>query len=90
MNWNDIFTVLAVVITNLGTVLALYMNLDRKLDENRRETNSILQGIREEMKEFRVDMKQFQGRLERLDTEFVQHMMHLHNPSEKQKDSKCK
>jgi hypothetical protein len=71
MHWEQILTVFAVIATNLGTVLALYMNLDKKLEENRKETNSILEGIRQ-------DMKDFHGRLERQDAEFKAHIFHCH------------
>lgn len=71
MNWDQILTVFAVIATNLGTVLALYINLDKKMDENRKETNSILEAIRQEMKDFH-------GRLERQDAEFKAHLMHFH------------
>jgi hypothetical protein len=52
IGWSEILTVFAVVATNFGTVLALYINLDKKLDENRKETNAILEGIRQEMRDF--------------------------------------
>lgn len=52
MDWTQILTVFAVIATNLGTVLSLYINLDKKLDENRKETNQILEGIRQDMKDF--------------------------------------
>jgi hypothetical protein len=79
MNWDQILTVFAVIATNLGTVLALYMQLDRKLDENRyaldkkldenrKETNAILSGIQAEMKDFH-------GRLERQDAEIKAHLL---------------
>ena len=48
----EVITVFAIVATNLGTVIALYVNMDKKLDENRKETNDILRGIQEEMKDF--------------------------------------
>ena len=52
MDWTQVLTVFAVIATNLGTVITLYCQLDKKLDEQRRETNDILKGIREEMKDF--------------------------------------
>lgn len=52
MDWTQVLTVFAVIATNLGTIIALYMQLDRKLDENRKETNDILRGIQEEIKDF--------------------------------------
>lgn len=52
MHWEQILTVFAVIATNLGTVLALYLQLDKKLEEHRKETNEILRGIQLEMKDF--------------------------------------
>lgn len=63
MHWDMIIAIFAVIITNLGTVIALYINLDKKLeenrinldkklDENRKETNEILRGIQQEIKDF--------------------------------------
>jgi hypothetical protein len=56
MHWDQILTVFAVIATNLGTVLALYFNLDKKLEEHRRETNEILKGIQAEMKDFHTKL----------------------------------
>ncbi len=52
MEWTQVLTVFAIVATNLGTVIVLYCQLDRKLDENRKDTHLILQGIQSEIKEF--------------------------------------
>jgi hypothetical protein len=52
MDWTQILTVFAVIATNLGTVITLYCQLDKKLDEHRRETTQILLGIQQEMKDF--------------------------------------
>lgn len=52
MHWDMIVAIFAVIITNLGTVIALYINLDKKLDENRKETLEILRGIQQEIKDF--------------------------------------
>ena len=52
MEWAHVLTVFAIVATNLGTVIALYCQLDRKLDEQRKETTAILLGIQQEMKDF--------------------------------------
>jgi hypothetical protein len=62
-DWIVFISVLAVVVANLGTVIALHFHLDKKIDENRKETNNILQSIAQEMKDFH-------GRLERQDAEF--------------------
>lgn len=75
MHWDQILTVFAVIATNLGTVLALYLNLDRKLEENRKETNDILKSIRDEMTEFHQVIRDFHGRQERIDAEFKAHLL---------------
>jgi len=41
-----------VVATNLGTVIALYCQTDKKMEEHRKETSDILRGIHQEMKDF--------------------------------------
>lgn len=71
MHWDQILTVFAVIATNLGTIIALYFQMDKKLDDHRRDTNAILEAIRQ-------DMRDFHGKLERQDAEFKAHMMHLH------------
>jgi len=48
----EIITVFAIMATNIGTVLMLYFQLDRKLDEGRRDTQDIIRSIQEEMKDF--------------------------------------
>ncbi len=52
MDWTQLLTVFAVIATNLGTVITLYCQMDRKLDDHRRETTQILLGIQQEMKDF--------------------------------------
>lgn len=52
MDWTQVLTVFAVIATNLGTIIALYCQMDRKLDEHRKETTAILMGIQQEIKDF--------------------------------------
>ncbi len=52
MDWTQVLTVFAVIATNLGTIIALYIQLDRKIDENRKDTNDLLRAIQSEMKDF--------------------------------------
>jgi len=52
MDWTQVITVFAVIATNLGTIIALYCQMDRKLDEHRNQTNSLLMGMQAEMKDF--------------------------------------
>lgn len=78
MDWTQFITVFAIIGTNLGTVIALYLQTDRKIEDHRKETNSILEAIRQDMKEFHKEIMGFHGRMERLDTEFKAHIMHMH------------
>lgn len=52
MQLDQVLTVFAIVAANLGTILSLYMNMDKKLEANRKETNDILEAIRQEMRDF--------------------------------------
>lgn len=67
MHWDQILTVFAIIATNLGTVLALYFNLDKKLDENRKEANERMEEHRKEtnqiLEAIRQDIRDFHGRL---------------------------
>lgn len=53
--------------------------MDKKIDENRKETNSILNGIQNEVKSIQQEMKDFHGRMERQDAEFKAHLMYSHS-----------
>lgn len=52
MDWSQVLTTFAVIATNLGTIITLYCQMDKKLDEHRKETTLILMGIQQEMKDF--------------------------------------
>ena len=52
MNIEQTLTVFAIVAANLGTILSLYFQMDKKLDEHRKDTQNILLGIQQEMKDF--------------------------------------
>lgn len=56
MIWADAIPLMTVIGANLGTVIFLYNNLDKKIEENRKETNEILRGIQTEMKEFHTKL----------------------------------
>lgn len=62
-DWTIVVSVFAAIVTNLGTVIAFYLHLDKKVEESRKETNDILKAIANEMKDFH-------GKLERQDAEF--------------------
>ena len=67
MDLSQIVTIAAVAIANLGTMIAFYLNLDRKIDENRRETTTLMDENRKEvsaiLKAIQEEMKDFHGRL---------------------------
>ena len=52
MDYTQVLTVFAVIATNLGTIIALYCQMDRKLDEHRKDTTAILMSIQQEIKDF--------------------------------------
>lgn len=52
MDWTQVLTVFAVIATNLGTIIALYCQMDRKMDEHRKDTLQMLLGIQSEMRDF--------------------------------------
>ncbi len=52
MDLAQVLTVSVVIATNLGTVIALYCQMDKKLDEYRKETNQIIISVHQEMKDF--------------------------------------
>jgi hypothetical protein len=67
MDWSQILTVFAVIATNLGTVITLYIQLDKKLDENRTQLDRKIEESRKETNEIlrsiQIEMKDFHGRL---------------------------
>jgi len=52
VDWTQVLTVFVVLATNLGTIISLYLQMDRKMDEHRKETHQILWSIQQEMKDF--------------------------------------
>ena len=52
LDWTQVLTIFVIVSTNLGTVIALYIQLDKKIKEGRKETQFILTAIQQEMKDF--------------------------------------
>lgn len=78
MEWSQILTVFAIIATNLGTTIALFIQLDKKLDENRKETNDIIRSIQ-------MEMKDFHGKMERQDAEYKSHMLYYHEKENKGK-----
>lgn len=63
INWIPVIELAVLAMTTLGTTVTLFMHsdskfdrfterMDQKLDENRKETYAMLNGIREEMRDF--------------------------------------
>jgi len=52
----EVITVFAIVATNLGTVIALYIQQDKKMEDHRKETSDILRAIQAEMKDFHTKL----------------------------------
>jgi hypothetical protein len=67
MDWAQVLTVFAVIATNLGTIIALYIQLDKKIEENRKETNEIIRSNNEAnnnvIRAIQQEIKDFHGRL---------------------------
>lgn len=80
INMEVFLMVFAVIATNLGTILTLYFQNDRKLEEHRKESSDILRGMQVEnsdiLRGIQAEMKDFHGRLERQDAEFKAFLMH--------------
>ncbi len=52
MDMTQALTVFTIILANLGTVLTLYCQSDKKIDAMRVETTTILNAIQTEMKDF--------------------------------------
>lgn len=67
MHWELVIAVFTVVVANLSTVLILYTNLDKKIDENRKELSTKIDENRREtieiIKSIQIEIKEFHGRL---------------------------
>lgn len=63
MGLAEVLTIFAIMVANLGTVIALFLHSDKKIEEGRKETNQIIQAIREDMNQFHNAMRDFHGRV---------------------------
>ncbi len=63
VQWQPMVELIIVLMTILGATIPLYIHTDSKMQEHRKETNEILIGIREDMKQFQAEIKDFHGRL---------------------------
>lgn len=72
IQWQPLVELGIVLITILGSTIPLFLHMDSKIDKYQEKSQEILEGIRQ-------DMKDFHGRLERQDAEFKAHMMYFHD-----------
>lgn len=52
MDWLQVLVIVGSNFAMLGSVIALHINQANRIDENRRETNVIINEIKDEMKDF--------------------------------------
>lgn len=52
MDWGHALTIAGIFAANIITVITLYVHSDGKYEQNRKETNSLIQAIHQEMKDF--------------------------------------
>lgn len=63
IQWQPIIELSIVLFTILGSTIPLYIHTDSKLDGFEARNQSILEGIRLDMKQFHEETKDFHGRL---------------------------
>jgi uncharacterized membrane-anchored protein YhcB (DUF1043 family) len=74
MDWTQVITVFAVIATNLGTIIALYIQTDIKIESHRKESDAKLDQQRKEtldhrketydiLRAIQMEIKDFHGRL---------------------------
>ena len=52
MDISIVITIFAIVATNLGTVIALHIQSDNKIESHRKETTALINAIREDIRDF--------------------------------------
>lgn len=52
VQWQPIVELVVVLLTILGSTIPLYLHTDSKIEENRKETHSLLTAIQTEMRDF--------------------------------------
>ena len=56
MDWSQVLTIvgtnIVLILSMMGSVVAIWIHQDKKIDEHRKETNDILKAIQSEMKDF--------------------------------------
>lgn len=87
--WAQVITIvganLIIMLTFFGVSISLHNGLRTDLNEHRKEANEILKGIQEEVKGIQSEMKDFHGKMEKIDSDFKNHILYLHEEREKTK-----
>lgn len=52
MHWPHIIELSIFLFTILATTITLHLHMDSKVEDHRKETNAILEGIRQDMRDF--------------------------------------
>jgi hypothetical protein len=52
VQWQHLIEMLIVLVTILGSTIPLYMHTDSKFEENRKETNQLIEAIRQDIRDF--------------------------------------
>jgi hypothetical protein len=75
MDWNQVYTIvganIALVLVCLSTTITLFLWARHEAGEDRKQFLSL-------MLEMKNEMKDFHGRLERIDAEFKSHLLNAH------------
>ena len=58
IQWQPMIELIIVLATVVGTTVPLYIHTDSKMQEHRKETTEILNGIREDMRDFHIKLSQ--------------------------------
>lgn len=74
IDWTILIAIASVIVTNLVTIITLYIHLDNKTENRiakiddhiyqmKKSTDNLVEAIRQDMREFQESMKDFHGRL---------------------------
>lgn len=73
MEWYQVLAIvgsnIALIFIMFGTVITMWLHSDKKTEENRRETNSLIKAIQEEMKDFHCKLFQLECEQKNLNKE---------------------
>lgn len=74
IDWTILIAIASVIVTNLVTIITLYIHLDNKtenrlakiddhINQMQKSTDNLVEAIRQDMKEFQKGVQDFHGRL---------------------------